>query len=151
MALKEQFNHYYRIDPSTVKVDDSVLKIGFIVYPNEDERLKEKQMLPLYEKAKEELRVLLENANESNIQDLHNLNSSLYYSLYADTNDDFKEYALNVMKKYNYFSDLIPFINNPVKILYKAEINEYNYNKENPTLEDAYNILKTRIGNNMDV
>lgn len=151
MALQEQYEHYYKIDADNTYVENNVLTIKYIVYLNGNERLKEKEVIPLYENAKKELTALLETADDTNIQDYYNLYSSLYYSLYEKTNLDFKDYALPVMKKYNLFLELIPYIENPIKIVHSIELKEYDYVKENPTLTDFYNVLKTRIGKNIDV
>lgn len=147
MALKEHFNHYYKIDIDNTVTINNTLIISFIVYRDQEERLKEKDALNLYNKIYPTLTLEL----IPDEQELYNIQQALLPSLYKDLNEDTKKYIVHAINKYDILKEFKTFIENPINIVYKGEIVEYNYTNNSFTLEDAYNILKQRIGKNTDI
>jgi len=172
MALQEFDEQYYKIDYNKCFIDNNnVLHISFLVYKNAFEREKEKDVLKIYQQIKSilkkkiqqleqvvDIQILemqqnqsIEETNEiKELQNLTDLDTLLLETLYKKTNEH-KEYILSIIEKYDEFLEIKSYIQNPIDIIYKGKIIQQNYEKQNPTLEDLYNLLKTRIGKNIDI
>lgn len=155
MALKELERYYYRIDKDKSYVDNGTLKIAFIVYPTAEDREREKAMLPILEIVINSMKKILEdnidNTEQSDyLQAIYDLYDILPHAVYNKHNEAYKTFVTENLTKYNIYSSILPYVENPINRVHEASIYVQDYTNTSPTLEEMYNILKKRIGNNVD-